>query len=203
MFDFLLAVNEPTIQTRPAIQDGRTDLLIAGLPVPVVDLTVHGLNPSRVSSRPGFVLPGLGDKRGKVAHVFGHCLDKVHVDPKMEMAILKRRDHLGRADYQIRLSPVCICVDRKAIAVVGSQGPEDIAEIIDPVSIGVAGIDRLGVPGRHGSYQDKVILMSRQTFDRIATQAIAACVEFRRDYFAGADDGASRRTNFTRFVRQR
>ena len=114
------------------------------------------------------------------------------------MIRLERRLQLQVTADQRGVWPMRIGMKGKAIAIFGAQQFEDLAEILNPVAVGVARVDTLAVPWCDSPHKQLIIIMAGQVVDGIATVTIAACIEVGRNHLALADNGRARGTDLVR-----
>ena len=188
--------------TRPAVEDRGTDLLVGRLPVPRVDLAVHGLHPARILVDPRLHLSDLRNERRQMSHLRRHRAEEVHVGAKVLVAALERRRHARLAGQQRRVGAVRVGVQRKTVTVIRPQNRQNIMKILNPVAIGIARVDGLRVPRGDGADQHQVILVAGQPVYGIAAEAIAARIQLWGNHLAGADDGAACGAHLARVVGQ-
>ncbi len=184
----LLALDIPTVELGPAIENQGPDLLVARLFVPMIDLPIGPLHPADVAVEPGVVLVGFGDIDGQMAHVGRYRVHKIPIGAKLIAAMGKRGVHFELIVDEVQFRAMGIGMQAEAIAVFRPQKAQDVLKIGHPIAAGVAGIHGVDVPRGHGGHQHLVIPMTGHGADGGPAQAIALGIELRGDDLAGVDD---------------
>ena len=193
----------PFVKARPAVEHQRADLLARLtqgvrctfqplLLIPGVDLRISSLHPPTVIIEPGGGLITLGDKDRKLTQLLRHGVHKIAIDTKLAVIALERGRQQRFVGDQRRVRAMSVAMQGKAVTVACPNRFENVAEILHPVTVGIAGVDRLRVPRGYRANQHQIIFMAGQAVDRLAAEAIAAGITLRRNHFALFDNRGAR-----------
>ena len=142
---------------RPPEQGGTTDLLVSRTFVPPVDFPVDRLHPSVLPGAPGLELVRLHDVYGQLAHMVRNAAHEVAVGPETTAAAWRVLGDPGIGGDVGGIVRDREGMQRNAVAALGPQPVQDVAEIGDPVPALVARIAGVGVPWGNRPRNDECI----------------------------------------------